>query len=363
VRPYRFQLFLLGCLVVLVLGPVTAFPQFPPGGGDQGGFRMRGPRDPNFLFNIYSGGKDVFNIDNIPEIMTQRDPQMKDRIRSFLERKGVNNGLMTRDLFAEYMEERRAERSGARRDGIPGASPTAPPPSDSDLEKEARDRFARYDRNGDGVLSADELPPSLASERDKWDKNKNGLIEFEEFKEYWKDRRAQQSAGGSQGSGVYPTVAPPPAEEDKKPTVYRIGNYPRELPVWFVQLDTDKDGQVGLYEWKAAGRPVDEFVAMDQNGDGFLTVEEVLRHQRATVKANTPAQTGIMSAYAPPDPNSGNRGGRIQGNGPGRGGPRGGNPSVGPGRGNWPGSPGGGGRGNGPPGGGSGRGNWPPGGN
>src|SRR5438309_398599 len=44
----------------------------------------------------------------------------------------------------------------------------------------------------------------------------------------------------------------------------------------FQELDTDGDAQIGLYEWKASGRPLDEFFKMDRNGDGFLTVQEVL---------------------------------------------------------------------------------------
>jgi hypothetical protein len=58
--------------------------------------------------------------------------------------------------------------------------------------------------------------------------------------------------------------------------VYRPGSLPAGLPDWFVQLDTDRDAQIGLYEWRKSGRPLEEFQAMDRNNDGFLTVEEVL---------------------------------------------------------------------------------------
>ena len=66
--------------------------------------------------------------------------------------------------------------------------------------------------------------------------------------------------------------------------VYRAGKLPKELPPWFAQMDEDKDGQVGLYEWKKAGRPVNEFLAMDLNGDGFVTVEEALRYTKIQSK-------------------------------------------------------------------------------
>ena len=49
----------------------------------------------------------------------------------------------------------------------------------------------------------------------------------------------------------------------------------------FQQLDTDQDGQIGLYEWRTSGRPIDEFEKYDRNGDGFLTIEEVLYDETA----------------------------------------------------------------------------------
>jgi hypothetical protein len=51
---------------------------------------------------------------------------------------------------------------------------------------------------------------------------------------------------------------------------------PPGLPAWFREYDTDGDGQIALYEWKAAGQPVERFLAMDSDGDGFLTPDEVL---------------------------------------------------------------------------------------
>lgn len=64
---------------------------------------------------------------------------------------------------------------------------------------------------------------------------------------------------------------------DARPTVYRAGKLPKGLPPWFEQLDTDKDGQIGLYEWRKAGKSLEEFAEIDANGDGFITFEEALR--------------------------------------------------------------------------------------
>ena len=54
---------------------------------------------------------------------------------------------------------------------------------------------------------------------------------------------------------------------------------------------------------------------MDQNGDGFLTAEEVLRYQRATTKATvTPSVGSPGTAGSSTTPGNGNSsGGRGQG--------------------------------------------------
>jgi hypothetical protein len=113
--------------------------------------------------------------------------------------------------------------------------------------------------------------------------------------------------------------------EDKRPTVYRATNLPKGLPTWFAQLDTDKDGQVGLYEWKTAGRPLSEFQQWDLNGDGFITVEEAMRiakpSQGTAVASGAPSTAGPSfgqfqggPSQGAPGQGFGNRGGRQRGN-------------------------------------------------
>src|ERR1043166_9330871 len=47
-----------------------------------------------------------------------------------------------------------------------------------------------------------------------------------------------------------------------------------ELPPWFKKMDIDKDGQVGLWEWRKAGKDLREFNKWDLDRDGFITPEE-----------------------------------------------------------------------------------------
>src|SRR5207253_1806914 len=150
-------------------------------------------------------------------------------------------------------------------------------------------------------------------------------------------------------------------EEEKRATVHRASKLPKELPAWFRQIDTDGDAQIGLYEWKTSGRAIEEFVRMDRNGDGFLTVDEVLYYEAkrnggagSTVVAAAPGglpsgfggsqsmgyPAGVPSAYGSPGAGAGawQRPGAADGSsnpawgsgGPNRGGPnRRGGPDAG----------------------------------
>jgi len=213
-------------------------------------------------------------------------------------------------------------------------------------------RFNQLDTNGDGRLSFDEMDDVLKAEREKWDTNKDGFIDFEEFKEYMRARIQQNQQNGQGGLG-------PDGLEEEKPTVYRVGKLPPNLPAWFALYDTDRDGQIGLYEWKAAGQPIDKFIEMDRNGDGFLTVEEVLR-ATGVAKPGDSSSPGSPGAGGPVAMGPGG-GGRGRGNGAGGANPwGGGGGGGGRGRGNGAGgaaSPWGGGAG-GLPGGGGGANPW-----
>src|SRR4051812_13432126 len=69
-------------------------------------------------------------------------------------------------------------------------------------------------------------------------------------------------------------------EEEDRPIAIRYGKLPKDAPAIFTDLDTDKDGQIGLYEWRKAGHSIIEFQEMDLNGDGLLTVDEYARYMR-----------------------------------------------------------------------------------
>jgi Ca2+-binding EF-hand superfamily protein len=379
----RLKFVVLFGIGAVLLAPIPGMTQngnwpggrggFPPGGGGGfpgggfgrggGGFQGGGGRggggrwnqDPNERFNQMTGGKDVWKRSEIPDPSQQ---QRFDRIAGML---GITNGEITRQQYVGMMEQFRGLRRGGP--NAPGGTPSTPgqpagpavagpPGGGSWIDTWVENAFKRYDKNNDGLLNTDEMPDALKAERDKWDTNKDGFIDLNEFKAYAQARmmemRSERAASG--GGGGYPNLggnqpAPNAApeniiEDEKRPTVYRVTNLPKELPAWFQEADADRDGQISLYEWaKLKGWPIETFKQIDRNDDGFLTVDEVLRYQNhgaAVASGDNPGST------------EGGPGASPNGGGPGRFGRNfaGGAPTAGFGRGSG-GPPGGGGFGGG----------------
>ncbi len=284
---------------------------FGPGQGG-GGFRQRGGRggfgfDPAQMFDRFANGKEVWTRADANSSSNPWAQAMFDRISQSL---NITNGQITREQFTTYMQQqannwggmgggRRGNRQGGG--GLPGPgnapaggatpSPTDPAsgPANSGNRTDAwaERMFQRLDTNGDGLLNNDEMPEALRVEREKWDTNKDGFIDLNEFKAFFQasiQQRMAENGGWNpnwQGGGMPdPTITPIPMEEEevKKPTVYRAGNLPKDIPAWFKQYDTDGDGQIGLYEWKATGESLEKFRQIDRNNDGFLTIDEVRRY-------------------------------------------------------------------------------------
>ncbi len=319
-----------GCVALFLVADSPAQPPGgfggPPGGyGGDRGDRGRGgfSRDPDERFNQLSGGKDVVVIDQIT------DERSKFFVNMMAQRMGITNGRITREQYKGAMESFRS-RMGGGPGGPPGATTSITiqggpssggfgrgggPMTPEQIDRSAEDYMRRHDKNGDGLLQVTEMSDRLRPVWEKYDTNKDGAISLDEVKGYLRDRdqtRQQESSSASPATparpGEQPAAGPdglppvpdatPVQEEDARPTLYRFGKLPKELPAWFAELDTDKDGQVGLYEWVSGGRSVDEFKLMDRNDDGLLTIEEVLGYVRNSKSSGSVA---TASAGGPGD--------------------------------------------------------------
>lgn len=78
------------------------------------------------------------------------------------------------------------------------------------------------------------------------------------------------------------------AKTERKPRP----RYTVDLPDLFDSVDSDQDGQVGLYEWKKSKRGLADFRKIDRDGDGFLTPTELVRAESIP----SPSTTNVAAA-------------------------------------------------------------------
>jgi hypothetical protein len=98
---------------------------------------------------------------------------------------------------------------------------------------------------------------------------------------YERLRPLDRNGGGQIGQmrrAPRPVPPPWPAKIADNPKAHhRTDRLPSNVPAWFKEYDTDGDGQIALYEWKARGHSVEDFKKADLNGDGFITLKELMR--------------------------------------------------------------------------------------
>jgi len=292
------------------------------GGGDNGGgrrFSMQfgGMSDPSQFFDMLSKGKDVITRDDVPQMFQS----MFDRMASS---QGITNGQITREQFRSASDSFRSRMQNGGGTGGPGGmnrggGPGGEMPQEW-LDRRSESTFRQHDQNGDGLLQLNEMPENLKPAWEKYDANKDGAVSLEEFRGYMKDRmqmreqeRKDAAANVTVTTDALPPAAAPshsppaqvPEDSNQRPTVYRFGNLPSDMPGWFAEMDSDKDGQVGLYEWVKASRPVVEFRTMDRNEDALLTIDELIGFVRNGNKQPGVGTVSVTSSGMMNEPGNG----------------------------------------------------------
>jgi len=150
-----------------------------------------------------------------------------------------------------------------------------PPPKEGERPPDADRLFRVLDRDGSGELEKAEWSDRLRADHLRADADGNRRVTADEYRAYFDFRVGELQE--TQGKAA-------DAQAKAAATAARKGG----LPDWFDRLDTDMDGQVGLYEWRVGGRPVAAFRVMDLNDDGLLPPDEYNRYARM---APPPAET------------------------------------------------------------------------
>lgn len=150
--------------------------------------------------------------------------------------------------------------------------------------------FKYYDRNRNGKLDYEDYGRMQDSFKQairaaRLDLRKG--VDYQTFLRAWPrmqgEMRAQRdrdaSRGDSRSSDYRRDDSRPQPRKTEKPKTKRPPKrkpQPRltiDLPTKFSEVDKNRDGQIGLYEWDRA--KFKEFFALDQNNDGFLTPREL----------------------------------------------------------------------------------------
>lgn len=187
--------------------------------------------------------------------------------------------------------------------------------------------FKDFDKNGDGVLQRDELPPAYQAAFARIDTNKDGKITREELIEgigFLHPRRRPSDL-------VYMLIEMSDFDADSHREVQRAYEVLRSLDknkdgkideseikegrerivanrvkFLFDQLDANKDGKISREE--AKGRIRENFNEIDRNHDGFIEREELLKAATERPSVSGPASVvppaGERRTTPPPRPPS-----------------------------------------------------------
>ena len=170
------------------------------------------------------------------------------------------------------------------------------------LAEYARGLLNRYDKNKNGVLEKDEWK-EMKPEHQAADKDKNGTITLEELSvelaEFGKSSSSSSKVSTSPPASTSSSPASGGSDQQRRKwwtkdgaggktekgdgkKSYRVPTaterLPKGLPDWFARNDTDADGQVMMAEYMTdfTESKATEFAKHDLNGDGVITPRECL---------------------------------------------------------------------------------------
>lgn len=166
--------------------------------------------------------------------------------------------------------------------------------------------FQRYDSNKSGVFEKDEWK-NFRTDPTAYDVNKDGKITRDELIKGMSQRfGGGRSSGGDNGSQSGRTTwnggdkGPAGGGSGESPKSYRFKTaherLPEGIPQWFREGDRNRDGQIAMSEYSGQWneKTLSEYYVYDKNRDGLLTVEEVMAAK----------QTGFVRGVSAPPRNS-----------------------------------------------------------
>jgi Ca2+-binding EF-hand superfamily protein len=149
--------------------------------------------------------------------------------------------------------------------------PGNPQSGDGEQNEDVDKVFRVLDRDGDGKLEPEEMTTKLREEKPRADTDGNGRIDKDEYRTYFRQRVVLNTDAAIKAMDQLQKLS----ADGKTPAKPGVGT--GGLPSWFTDLDTDKDAQIALSEWRKSGREIAAFMEMDLDDDGLLTKDEYAR--------------------------------------------------------------------------------------
>lgn len=176
----------------------------------------------------------------------------------------------------------RRSSSSSSRDSDNSSSPNV----DGRIRRYAESLLKQYDKNKNGVLEKDEWSRMRGSPSEA-DRNGDGVLTQDELAVRLANysRRSGSSRSSSRTSSG-PSYSSGPRVTKGNGKSYRFTTtaerLPKGLPSWFTRSDADGDGQVMMHEYASvwSSSKVSEFTKYDLNRDGVVTPEECLQAEK-----------------------------------------------------------------------------------
>ena len=181
-------------------------------------------------------------------------------------------------------------------------------------ERRSGGMASRFDSNGDGRIDAAELknlPEGFRNAMAARGVKPQAGLSVEDFgnnirKQFEKRREEDERRMEAERRGQFENRSTPQTANRKEyvpPAPFRAREKERvtvDLPPKYSELDTDFDGQVGLYEWVTAKRDqLELFDEIDMNLDGMLTPRE-LHFYDDIVSTGEPRLASLQEKYQRP---------------------------------------------------------------
>lgn len=164
-----------------------------------------------------------------------------------------------------------------------GATSGSPASGSSSMEERIRNYAAnlmrQYDTDKNGTLEKEEWSRMSMDPKDA-DRNHDGHITLDELAA-WLLAYSQNRSGSSGSTSPASKIWSSTTSNGKRS--YRAlapaERFPKGLPDWFTQKDTNGDGQVSMAEYSSAwtDESAAEFAKYDLNNDGVITADECLK--------------------------------------------------------------------------------------